>query len=182
MTVTLTGQTTQMLSPVPPTRNTDATVAPRLGNVDTARIGLLHNGKPGGEHILDGIAGVLQAEHPGVSLPRRFKAHASDGAGFLPELAGDWDAAVIAVGDCGSCSSWAIRDGVDLEKLGIPTIVFVSAPFGTMSRMWATRLGVPELGIVVVDHPLAHLPSTEIAETMGAANALRVRAMLTGER
>lgn len=168
-----------MYDPVSPRRTgEDDGMAKRLPQLTGRRVGLLHNGKPGGEHILAGIRERIGSEHPGVEFDFRFKAHASAGAPFLDELVGYWDAAVIAVGDCGSCSSWAVRDGVELEKRGIPSVVFVSDPFGTMSRLFAEQLDMPNLAIIAVPHPLAHLPAEVLCAEFGAPAAGRVAGYL----
>lgn len=172
--------TIDMLDPVSPRKERRSNNgADRLRSLENARIGLLFNSKPGGEHILAGVKKAIAADYPTVEFQERGKPYASVGADFLDELPGEWDAAVIALGDCGSCSSYAIRDGIDLEKLGIPSVVFVSEPFRAISRLWADNNEVPDLGVIVVSHPLAHLPSEVIVEEFGAANAKEVVALLT---
>jgi hypothetical protein len=179
MTATATPVVTHILSPESPLGSALETYrAPRVPRFADLRLGLLHNGKPGGEHILAGIDAAVRTRYDGISTDSRFKSHPSYGADFLDELVGSWDAAVIAVGDCGACSSFAIRDGVELERRAIPTVVFVSEPFGSMSRLWAERLGAPELAIVVVPHPLAQLAPETLREDFGAANLDQVEQLL----
>jgi hypothetical protein len=173
----------QILDPVSPRRTAVGNRgAARIDSLDGKRIGLLHNGKPGGEHMLAGIRRALAEKYPAAEFEFRFKPHASVGASFLDELTGVWDAAVIAVGDCGSCSSYAVHDGTELEKRGIPAVVFVSSPFADMSRLWARRLEVPDLAILVVDHPLAQLPATVLADEWGAPRTGEIVDLLTGAR
>jgi hypothetical protein len=172
--------TVQMVNPVSPLRSAEGDLgASRAATLAGKRIGLEYNGKPGGQHILAGIKAVLSERYPDAEFDYRAKPHASVGANFLDEVTGSWDAAVVAVGDCGSCSSWAIHDGTELEKRGIPAVVFVSAPFADMSRLWARQLDVPNLGIVVVDHPLAHLPAQLLADEWGAPRTDEVVNLLT---
>jgi hypothetical protein len=47
-----------------------------------------------------------------------------------------------------------------------------------MSRHWATRLALPDMPIIVLEHPIAHLPTAEI-EARGEAAADRVVQALT---
>ncbi|GAA1917347.1 hypothetical protein GCM10009775_07210 [Microbacterium aoyamense] len=169
----------QMLNPVPPLRNAAGDLgAQRVPSLSGKRVGLLYNGKPGGEHILAGVRAALAAQYEDIQFDYRAKPHAGVGAPFLDELPGKWDVAVVAVGDCGSCSSYAIHDGTELEKRGIPSVVFVSAPFTEMSRLWARQLDVPNLGIIEVAHPLAHLPATVLADEWGAPRADEVVELL----
>ncbi|HEV7649057.1 MAG TPA: hypothetical protein VGP26_12905 [Actinophytocola sp.] len=171
----------QIFDPVSPRRSVAGNRgAARIDSLEGKRIGLLHNGKPGGEHMLAGIRLALAQRYPDATFDFRFKPHASVGANFLDELTGVWDAAVIAVGDCGSCSSYAVHDGTELEKRGIPSVVFVSSPFEDMSRLWARRLEVPDLAILVVGHPLAQLPATVLADEWGAPRTGEVVDLLTG--
>jgi len=173
--------TARMLNPESPLGTaTGRHAAPRLTTMSNVRLGLLHNGKPGGEHILAGIGAAVVDRHRGIATDWRAKSHPSRGADFLDDLVGVWDAAVIAVGDCGACSSFAVRDGVELEKRGIPAVVFVSRPFESMSKLWAQRLGAPELAIITVPHPLAQLPPETLREEYGAAALDRIDSMLTG--
>ncbi|GAA3909171.1 UGSC family (seleno)protein [Microbacterium invictum] len=176
-------QTIQMVNPVPPLRNADGDLgAQRVSTLAGKRVGLLYNGKPGGQHLLEGVRGALAARYQDIDFDYRAKPHAGVGAPFLDELPGNWDVAVVAVGDCGSCSSYAIHDATELEKRGIPTVVFVSTPFTEMSRLWARQLDVPNLGIVVVDHPLAHLPASVLADEWGAPRADEVIGLLAADQ
>ena len=60
----------------------------------------------------------------------------------------------------------------------MPAVIVVSTPFAVMSKHWATRLALPDLPIIVVEHPIAHLPAPEI-ETRGEAVVDQVVAALT---
>jgi hypothetical protein len=171
-----------MLNPVSPRRQpATGWRAGRLDSLAGKHIGLLYNGKPGGEHILTGVEAAVASRYPDATFSRRGKPHASADATFLADMVGVWDAAVIAVGDCGSCSTYAIKDGTALEKLGIPTAVFITRPFTEMSLMWARRLEVPELGIVAVEHPVAHLSADVLARDWAAPQLDRIEAILTGK-
>jgi len=49
-----------------------------------------------------------------------------------------------------------------------------------MSEYWALRLGMPSLPMIVLQHPLAHLPIVEL-EGLGEASVDQVIAGLTGK-
>jgi hypothetical protein len=63
------------------------------------RAGLLHNGKPGGEVILERIAARLRDEHGVAEVLRWRKPHPSAGATFLAELRASCDVVVGALSD-----------------------------------------------------------------------------------
>lgn len=50
-----------------------------------------------------------------------------------------------------------------LEELGVPTAVIVTSEFVRESRAQSTVLGMPQLGIVVIDHPLSTLSGDQIS-------------------
>ena len=58
--------------------------APRLKTLDGAVLGLLANGKPNGDHLLDEIAAVLSERYAIAGVVRVAKAHPS-----LPPLEAD---------------------------------------------------------------------------------------------
>ncbi len=47
------------------------------------------------------------------------------------EIAANAEIVILALGDCGSCSSWVILDAIRLEKMGTPTISICSDRFST---------------------------------------------------
>ncbi len=66
------------------------------------------------------------------------------------------DAVVGTTGDCGSCTSWLVRDMVLLEGLGIPTVAYVSETFVDDARHSAETFGLKELPLVVVPAPFTN--------------------------
>lgn len=169
-----------MMNPVSPRREGEIDAAPRLASLEGRMIGLLHNGKHGGDELLFGIRDALMPHARGATFDYRRKPHAASPASFLPQLYGRWQAAIVALGDCGSCSSWSVYDSIELEKAGIPTVIVVSRPFLEMNRIEAKRLLFPKLKMIVVDHPLAQLPALEL-QAKGAAVADQALAALTGK-
>ncbi|MGE0799837.1 MAG: hypothetical protein AB7G13_30965 [Lautropia sp.] len=172
---------TTMLNPVSPRREGEIALAPRLATVEGRLIGLLHNGKHGGEDLLFGVRDALLERAGSARFEYRRKPHAAAPASFLPELYERWEAAIVALGDCGSCSSWSVHDSIELEKAGIPCVLIVSRPFLEMNRIEAKRLLMPSLTMLVVEHPLAQLPSAQLQQK-GAALIDQVLAGLTARR
>jgi hypothetical protein len=67
-----------------------------------------------------------------------------------------------------SCS---VHDAVRLERRGIPTAVVGTEPFVDEAIEQAAVLGMPELRIVTVPHPVQLLSTREIHELADAAVA-----------
>lgn len=80
---------------------TDAASAPsrRPHRLQGLRLGLLHNGKPGGEHLLDRVGDRLRDEHALGAVATWRKPHPSARATFLDEVARDCDVVVGALSD-----------------------------------------------------------------------------------
>jgi hypothetical protein len=91
--------TIEIPNPVSPRRETTVGAASRLRSLDGMLVGLLHNGKPGGAEVLQGIQRALSLRYENLRFEYRRKPHASTGAAFLPSLFDRWDAAVVALGD-----------------------------------------------------------------------------------
>jgi hypothetical protein len=49
-----------------------------------------------------------------------------------------------------------------MEKLGIPTVTFVSPPFRTLALRRRESLGLPDLAVVWVVHPMMNLTPAHI--------------------
>jgi hypothetical protein len=70
-----------------------------------------------------------------------------------------------------------VHDAVIFERRGIPAVVLVTEPFLPMARGQAKILGMPDVRIVAVQHPLAHVDEAGI-RARGAAVARAVAAAL----
>ena len=88
-----------ILNPVSPRRQTTVGMANRIPNLNGRTIGLLHNGKPAGAEVLEGIRRGLAAHYKDLQFEFRRKPHASTGAAFIPSVLDRWDGAVVAIGD-----------------------------------------------------------------------------------
>ena len=92
---------------------------------DFKKLALFNNTKPGADVILDYLG-----ENLGKSELIRVKKPAGAPATQNQlEEAALGELVILALGDCGSCSSWVILDAIRLEKLGVPTISICSTSF-----------------------------------------------------
>lgn len=82
---------------------------------------------------------------------------------------GGVDVLVAGLGNCGSCTSWSVQDGLTGLDAGLPTVVGVTANFEVLARTLATDRGRPGLRLLVL--PFAANNLTE-EETRTAAREL----------
>lgn len=138
-------------------------IAPRLSTLKGARIGLLDNTKKNADRLLAEVGKILMRDHGVVEVLSRRKVSSSPAAPetMIDELA-ECDAVVNAYGDCGSCASWCIYDGVALEKRGIPTATVNSDAFVVLGQQEAVALGLPGLPIATVPHPMGDVTAEEV--------------------
>jgi hypothetical protein len=115
------------------------------------KISLFDNTKPNADIILETIGSNLK----GVEIIHA-KKPAGDGATDDQLLkAAQGDVSILALGDCGSCTTWVILDAIRLEKEGVSTISICSHKFAPFARNLAQSHGAKCLRIIEVIHPLA---------------------------
>ncbi|WP_157216633.1 UGSC family (seleno)protein [Flavisphingomonas formosensis] len=142
--------------------------APRPATLDGKTVALYWNGKQNG---LDALA---QAK---LRLSERFRdvrfiELTGEMGGVLrymsPEqldhVAAEADAAVCTTADCGSCTSWLMRDLCELEKRGVPAVGFTAVIFDEDSRFSCKTFGVPEAVPLIVPHCFSNKSTAEIGE------------------
>ena len=123
------------------------------------KISYFDNTKPNADVILSVIAENLNINGKKVEKPAG--AHATDEQ--LKDAA-DADLSIIAVGDCGSCSTWVILDAIRLEKEGTPTISICSDNFMDYARSLAKSHGADDLRIAPIKHPISGQKEEDIRE------------------
>jgi hypothetical protein len=79
----------------PPRRH----LADRPPRLDGLRVGLIHNGKPGGRRLLEHVGERLRTERGAASVAFFAKPHPSARGGFVPRVSGVIDVAVGAMAD-----------------------------------------------------------------------------------
>lgn len=121
-------------------------------------VSFLNNTKPNADIILDSICSELKnIDFINVKKPA--------GAPATPEQikkAVKGDVSILAVGDCGSCTTWLILDAIRLEKEGIPTISICSHKFYEFAITLAKAQGADNLRIVKIEHPISGQREDEI--------------------
>lgn len=136
-------------------------------------LALLDNTKPGADIVLDTIRDILGYN----KVVEAQKPAGAPGTDEEIKLAAGADLCILALGDCGSCTTWLILDAIRLEKQGTPTISVCSDIFTPFARELAESYGASNLRIVEVEHPLAGQPKGSIVDKTRKA-AVQIKAML----
>jgi hypothetical protein len=178
----------KLLSPVPEgyeVYSSSASLRPDVvdvvGDVRGLRIGLLGNLKPNADVLLK-VTGELLTQAGAASTFFVEKENCSLGApeGILDQIAATCDAAVVALGDCGSCTSWAIHDAVELHRRGMPTVTYVADPFLPLATHEIHGLGVPDLELALLPYPMSGVAADEIARRAKSVSDQVVSALSRG--
>jgi hypothetical protein len=139
----------EILNPLADTQIDDVKLNPIPRSL--SRISLFNNTKPGAETVLATIKDNLgDYDFHDARKPA--------GAGASPkqiENAADSELSILALGDCGSCTTWIVLDAIKLEKKGVSTISVCSDKFAPFARELARSYGAENLKIVEIKHPIA---------------------------
>ena len=127
---------------------------------DFERVALVDNTKPGADMIL---ATLKKALGNRVFFELKKPAGAPATRHQL-EKAASAELAILALADCGSCTSWVVLDAIRLEEMGIPTISIISDHFTPFARKLASTYGLEDLRLLEVEHPIAGLADDEVEE------------------
>lgn len=118
---------------------------------DFNTVALVDNTKPGADHVLRIIKNALgNREFMNITKPA--------GAAATPqqiEKISEAEIAILALGDCGSCTTWVVLDAIRLERKGVPTLSLCTDYFGPFAHELAKSHGMSNLRILLLKHPLA---------------------------
>jgi hypothetical protein len=138
--------------------------AKRLPNLQGARGVLLDNTKGNAGPLLRHVGRLLEDRYGVETMPVSRKLVYSRPAEpeLLDELAQGYEFVVTGVGACGSCTSGCVRDAVDLEARGIPTVAIHTEVFMNSAIAHTAAFGRPDLRFVSVEHPIAAVSDEEL--------------------
>ncbi|MGE0880404.1 MAG: hypothetical protein AB7L13_15640 [Acidimicrobiia bacterium] len=74
------------------------------------------------------------------------------------------DAAIVGLGNCGSCTSWTIRDAIMAAERNVPTVAIVTQQFAQLGTMLSGHYGRPGLRKYALPFPLQTRPEPEVRE------------------
>jgi hypothetical protein len=127
---------------------------------DFDKVSLVDNTKPGANIILKVLSKSL-GNREFLSVKKPAGAPATE---EQIKKAASSDVAILALGDCGSCTSWVVLDAIRMEEEGTPTISICSDYFAPFARNLAESHGLKCLRILEIKHPIAGLESDEVEE------------------
>lgn len=172
----------EVVEPILPLEAARRSAAPALDVRAGLRVALLSNGKANGTELLDAIAAELSDALPGVTFARYRKPSVSvpPSPEDVDEIVRTADAAICAIGDCGSCSSRTMRDAIDLELAGIPSVaVIADALVGPVDYMRRVS-GMPDYPFCVTAFPVGNLTPDETRARAATIAPEAVRLLTTG--
>jgi hypothetical protein len=139
----------------------------RLPTLESARIVLLdnrhHNVAAGWERLADLLEKKFGAQ---VVAVQKANANTPAGDAIVESVVSQADAVINGIGDCGSCTSWSVHDGTELERRGTPTVTVITEAFRLPGALRRKSLGFPDLALVEMKHPLASMSVPEVHAEM----------------
>jgi hypothetical protein len=129
-------------------------VAGPLSGLTGRRLAVIDITKVRSEVFAEELAQALRGA--GAATVDRYLAAPSQrmGAEELHMVGTECDGAVLALADCGTCTSWTLHDAIELHRLGCRAVVVTTHDLRPMVAALAPRLGMAALPVVSV--PLAN--------------------------
>ncbi|MDP1553724.1 MAG: UGSC family (seleno)protein [Methanobacteriaceae archaeon] len=127
---------------------------------EISKISLFDNTKPNADTILETIGSELK----GIDIIHSEKPAGCGATDDQLKKAAQGNVSILALGDCGSCTTWVILDAIRLEKEGVATISICSHKFASFARNLAQAHGAEGLRILEVIHPIAGRKMDEVVE------------------
>ena len=75
-------------------------------------------------------------------------------ADLMDQVAKECDAAVCAIGHCGSCTAGTVKDGIALVERGCPAVSLVTEVFWDQADALARSLGWPDAPRILLPYPI----------------------------
>jgi hypothetical protein len=147
-----------------PTAETGAALRPRRAPLETLEgktVALLDIGKMRGDEFIDRLEALLSAR--GVATLREKKPTNTRvaPADMIQRIVTGADAVVIALSDCGSCTSCSTHDLATLDGLGLPGVNVITEEFTDAFEVQRQAIGF-DGAPVVVPHPMQNRTREEL--------------------
>lgn len=148
-------------------------LAGRPVTLDGLRIGLFWNGKNQGDVALARTQDALAKLYHGAT----FHTYLGDKGGLTryaseplkQRILAECDVLVGTTADCGSCTSWLMREMAAFEERGLPTVSWVAVGFEEDARFSAEVFGCPDLPFAVAPLPFTNGDPVRIAQMVDDA-------------
>ena len=141
-----------------------STMRPRRAPLDTLKgktVALMDIGKMRGDEFIDRLE-VLFRER-GIAT-RRYKKPTNTRTApleLLQQIAAECQVVVIALSDCGSCTSCSTHDLVDLDGRGLPGVSVLTEEFRDAFATQCTAIGFDGASLYV-PHPMQNRSTAEL--------------------
>ena len=135
-------------------------------DVPRLAVHLLDNGKWNANHLFSGIEAAIAPAVRQVTRSKKFHYSVVADGPLLEAIAASAGLVITGVGDCGSCTSCSVHDAVELERLGVPTVLISTSNFMAESSLQADLLGMTKIRVLEIEHPIASR-SREHMEELG---------------
>jgi len=149
----------ELLDPTREAAGAEPVYAERPKSLEGLRIALVDNTKFNSDVILQRVGDVLVSKYGAASYKLYRKRWPSVPATeeMLHDIKANCDVMVAGVGDCGSCSSGTVLDGILLEMRNIPSASIITHLFVNTSKAMSKQWGDPKYPFLVMEHPIANL-------------------------
>jgi len=150
----------ELLNPTREAAGSEPVYAPRPSSLQGKRVALIENTKFNSDNILERIGKILMRDHGAASYKLYHKRYSSVPAHdeIIRDVVAQCDVMVAGIGDCGSCSSGTVLDGILLEMKNIPSASIITHLFVNTGRAMARQWQNPDYRYLVMEHPIANLP------------------------
>ena len=154
----------ELLDPTREIRTGTMKYAARPDSLKGKRVALIENTKYNSDRVLEMIGEILRDEYGVVETKLYHKRYSSVPAheAIINDVRDTCEFMIAGVGDCGSCSSGSVLDGILLEKEKIPSASIITHVFVNTGKAMAKQWSVPDYKFLVMQHPIANLPEDEL--------------------
>jgi Fe-S cluster biogenesis protein NfuA len=161
------GATVLIVDPAAEVTTADADPGPDAGNLRGRTVGFRVDVLwRSWDWVVDEWSRALEGEGASTRQWRRAQGLAGERgqqhAGEYEQFLSSIDIAVVGLGNCGSCTSWTIKDAVSAAATGIPTVAVATEQFEALARTLASSYGRAGLRLHVLPYPLDVRPEQEV--------------------
>jgi hypothetical protein len=153
--------------------------APRVSSLERGLVGIVDNGWHCMRIITEVLTDALQEQFGAAGVVVK---HTSGSLTMTTadraDLQRRCSAVIVGIGACGSCTRWVLKDAVELERSGTPTVSLYTEAFDILAVTLARTEGMADLPKVLLPHPLNSLPDDEIRLAAHASIDRVARALL----
>lgn len=128
--------------------------------------------------FMDAVGEAIQDLRPGIELAfHETGTFTYAAANLIEQIAIDHDAAICAIGHCGSCTAGTVKDGIHLIERGLPAVSLITEPFWEQTEALSRSLGWPDAPHVKLPYPVWGTGLDTMSQTAKAAAPAIINAL-----